>query len=170
MDKRTVIDRLDMKAFNSSELSSIKWNGNGTGQALCPFHDDKNPSLSLNHNTGNFKCFGCDKKGSIFDFYMERHGVDYKAAFNALAKEAGLTREAQRRVVKTYDYLDETGKLIFQTVRYEPKDFVQRQPDGKGNWIFNLHGVTLVPYNLPEVSKAKSIVIVEGEKDAEELR
>ena len=170
MDKQIIIDRLDMKAFYSAELPSIKANGSAMAQALCPWHNDTKPSLTVNLTTGQFKCFGCDKKGSIFDFYMTRHSVDYKTAFNALAKEAGLTTEAQRRVIKTYDYVDESGKILFQTFRYEPKDFKQRRPDGNGGWIYNLQGVQLVPYNLPEVIKAKSVIIAEGEKDCLNLK
>ena len=170
LDKQTIINRLGVKDFYSSELTSIKWNGNGTGQALCPFHDDTNPSLTVNHETGSFKCFGCGKKGSIFDWYMERQGVDYRTAFNALAKEAGLSQETPKKIVKTYDYVDESGTLIFQTIRYEPKDFKQRRPDGNEGWIYNLQGVQLVPYNLTEVIKAKSLIIVEGEKDVEALK
>lgn len=170
MDKQTIIDRLNIKAYYTSELPSIKSNGSNMAQALCPWHNDTKPSLTINLSTGQFKCFGCDSKGSVFDFYMKRHSVDYKTAFNALAKEAGLTIEAQRKVVKTYDYVDESGKLLFQTVRYEPKDFKQRRPDGKGGWLYNLQGVELVPYNLPEVIKAKSIIVCEGEKDCLNLK
>ncbi|PIZ18396.1 MAG: hypothetical protein COY50_15550, partial [Deltaproteobacteria bacterium CG_4_10_14_0_8_um_filter_43_12] len=82
----------------------------------------------------------------------------------------GLITEPQRKRLKTYNYVNESGNLLFQTVRYEPKDFRQRRPDGKGGWIWNLEGVHLVPYNLPEISKSKSILIVEGEKDVETLQ
>jgi len=171
MDKQDIIDRLDIRGFYSAELPSIKWNGSAMGQAICPFHEDTKPSLTINLKTAQFKCFGCDKKGSLFDFYMARYNVDYRTAFNALAKEAGLNIEKpQKKIVKTYDYVDESGKIIFQTVRYDPKDFKQRRPDGKGNWHYNLQGVRLVPYNLIEVLKTKSIIIVEGEKDIETLR
>lgn len=168
MDKKNILDGLNLKGFYSSELPSIKWNGSGMGQALCCFHEDTKPSLSINSNTGRFRCFGCNKTGSVFDFYMERHSADFKTAKEALAKEAGLS--TQKKIVQTYNYEDESGTLLFQTVRYDPKDFKQRRPDGKGNWIYNLHGVRVVPYNLPEVIKAKSIIIVEGEKDVEALR
>lgn len=170
MDKQTILDRLDIKTFYFSELPSFKANGSGIGQALCPFHEDTRPSLTVNLITGQFKCFGCNKKGSIFDFYMSKHAVDYKTAFNALAKEAGITQEKPRKIIKAYDYVDESGTLIFQTVRYEPKDFRQRRPDGKGGYIYDLKGVSLIPYNFPEVIKAKSVMIVEGEKDVETLR
>jgi archaellum biogenesis ATPase FlaH/5S rRNA maturation endonuclease (ribonuclease M5) len=99
---------------------------------------------------------------------MVKHGVDFPTAKVTLAREAGLPQ--QKRILKTYDYTDESGNLLFQTVRYEPKDFNQRKPDGKESWLYTLQGIRLVPYNLPEVIKAKSIIIVEGEKDVETLR
>lgn len=171
MDKKDILSRLDIRAYYAGELSTFKSNGNNQAQALCPFHEDTNPSLSVNLETGDFRCFGCDKKGSIFDFYMARYGMDFKGAKQALAEKAELTSEARKTIKATYDYTDEAGNLLFQTVRYNPKDFKQRRPDGKGGWIWSLlnpdksYAVCLVPFNLPEVLKAKALCIVEGEKD-----
>jgi 5S rRNA maturation endonuclease (ribonuclease M5) len=75
-----------------------------------------------------------------------------------------------REIVATYDYLDEGGKLLYQVVRFEPKTFRQRKPDGNGGWIWNLNGVRRVPYRLPELQTAEQVFIVEGEKDVESLR
>ena len=58
--------------------------------------------------------------------------------------EKTTTPGPKPRIVATYNYHDHEGKLLFQTVRYEPKDFRQRRPDGSGGWIWNLTGVTLV--------------------------
>ncbi len=80
---------------------------------------------------------------------------------------------ANRRIVTIYDYRDETGALLFQTVRYCPKDFKYRRPDGKGGWIWNLDGVRRVLYRLPELLAADPAALVfipEGEKDADRLR
>ena len=78
-----------------------------------------------------------------------------------------------RTIDKTYDYFDEAGQLLFQVVRFEPKGFSQRRPDGKGGWIYNLEGVQRVPYRLPELIEAvaneRSVFIVEGEKDVDAL-
>jgi hypothetical protein len=76
------------------------------------------------------------------------------------------------KIVKTYDYLDESGTLLFQAVRYEPKDFRQRRPDGKNGWLWNLDGARRVLYRLPELLRAdkhKWVFIVEGEKDVDRL-
>ena len=77
-----------------------------------------------------------------------------------------------KQLVATYDYKDEQGKLLYQVVRYEPKAFLQRQPDGKGSWVWKLDGVRRVLYRLPELLAAdpqETVFIVEGEKDANRL-
>lgn len=73
------------------------------------------------------------------------------------------------RIVTTYDYTDEAGQLLFQTVRLDPKDFRQRRPDGK-SWIWNLNGTRRVLYRLPELlATTGNVYVVEGEKDADRL-
>jgi 5S rRNA maturation endonuclease (ribonuclease M5) len=170
MNKQEIVTSLDIKAFYNSEIPSLKWNGSGMGQGLCPFHEDHRPSLSVNRNTGQYKCFGCNSNGSLFDFYMVKHGVDFHTAKQELANLAGVNIETHKRIVKTYDYKNKSGDLLFQVVRYEPKGFSQRRPYGNGKWIYNLQGVQLAPYNLPEISKAKSIIICEGERDVDNLK
>lgn len=79
---------------------------------------------------------------------------------------------AKRRIVATYDYHDERGNLLFQTVRYEPKGFAQRRPNGRGGWTWNLKGVRRVLYQLPLLAAAgpgSTVYLVEGEKDADLL-
>jgi hypothetical protein len=78
-------------------------------------------------------------------------------------------------IVKTYDYTDEVGRMLFQCVRSEPKSFRQRRPDPTkpGGWAWNLQGVRRVLYRLPDVMESlaggKVIFIAEGEKDCEAL-
>ena len=70
-----------------------------------------------------------------------------------------------------YDYRDEDGNLLFQVVRYAPKTFRQRRPDGSGGWTWRVRGVRQVPYRLPELCAAGDapVFVVEGEKDADRL-
>jgi AAA domain len=74
---------------------------------------------------------------------------------------------------KSYRYVNEAGELLFQVVRFEPKGFRQRRPDGRNGWIWNLNGTRRVLYRLPEVIEAlaleRPVFIVEGEKDADAL-
>jgi 5S rRNA maturation endonuclease (ribonuclease M5) len=84
------------------------------------------------------------------------------------------TADSKRRIVATYPYEDEQGELLFEVVRFEPKDFRQRRPDGRGGWIWKLGDVRKVPYRLPELIEAIAlgylVVIVEGERDVDALR
>ncbi|MDP8243578.1 MAG: DUF3987 domain-containing protein [Candidatus Hinthialibacter antarcticus] len=78
----------------------------------------------------------------------------------------------KRSINATYDYKDERGKLLFQVVRYEPKDFRQRRHNGSGGWLWNLNGVKRVLYRLTELleaPKGETIHIVEGERDVHAL-
>ena len=168
-NKNEILSRLDIESYYNSKLSKLKWNGSGNGMAICPFHDDTKPSLSIQKKTGSFNCFGCEKKGSIFDFRMEIENKDYKTVLNNFAEELGINTSESGCVDKTHDYTDENGNLLSQVVRYKPKRFSQRQPDGNGGWIWNLRGVKTVPYNLPNVMKSKEVFVNEGEKDSDRL-
>ena len=89
--KKKILDAADLKRFYEKETSQeIIADANGGAMILCVFHEDKDASLSININTGMFHCFGCSESGSIFDFYMKRHGVDFKTALKELAAEAGI--------------------------------------------------------------------------------
>ncbi len=58
--------------------------------APCPFHQETKPSFNVTPD-GRFYCFGCQKTGDIFTFWMEYHGVSFKEALEQLAGEAGVT-------------------------------------------------------------------------------
>ncbi|MEO0250179.1 MAG: hypothetical protein ABIN58_11775, partial [candidate division WOR-3 bacterium] len=85
----------------------------------------------------------------------------------------GATPVEERRIVATYDYQDADGKLLYQVVRYEPKGFAQRRPDGAGGWRWDLRDVKPVLYHLPDLLAApadSTVYLCEGEKDCGSLR
>jgi putative DNA primase/helicase len=168
--KEKILERLPIARYYEEELKNVRWNGDGQGTALCCFHEDHTPSLSINKTTGDFQCFGCGAKGDIFRFHQDHHGCDFRQALRALADLAALHDDQDERIVATYDYVDQNGRLLYQVVRREPKDFRQRRPDGNGGWIWNLKGIIRVPYNLPALIKADVVAVPEGEKDVETLR
>jgi len=138
-------------------------------RAPCPIHHGTRESFAIDLETGRWYCHSqCGRGGSIFDFEREITGVNGQSARDAVFQLAGHI-EPERQIVATYDYTDEQGKLLYQTVRFEPKDFRQRRPDGAGNWIWNLKTVRLVLYHLPAVVAAPVVFVVEGEKDADAL-
>ena len=82
------------------------------------------------------------------------------------------SNSSKSSIAAQYDYRDATGALIFEVCRLKPKDFRQRRPDGEGGWVWNVKGITQVPYRLPKILAApddETIFIVEGEKDCDNL-
>jgi len=101
--------------------------------------------------------------GSIADAikWLEDVGIKPKSEFKpAQSKKSGT-------LAATYNYVDEHGELRYQVMRFDnPKTFRQRSSDG--SW--SIKGIKPLPYRLPEFNKRNdTILIVEGEKDADSL-
>jgi hypothetical protein len=115
--------------------------------------------------------------GGAWKLLTVKSGKSNGEAIDWLASELGIkvdpeTDRHNGKIVATYDYRDESGRLLFQVVRLEPKDFRQRCPDGAGGWIWKTRGVRKVLYRLPELLAApadEKVFIVEGEKDVNRL-
>jgi hypothetical protein len=144
-------------------------NGNGQYQARCPAHSDSTASLSITENRDGkvlVKCFaGCE-----YSRIREAAGLRHED-LNPPSEPAAAN--LVRREIAAYDYRDEAGELLYQVVRYEPKTFRQRRPDGNSGWVPTIRDVRQVPYRLPELLAAAQslpVFIVEGEKDVETLR
>lgn len=148
-----------------SRLKNVAPRGNGY-KALCPAHDDHEQSLSVDVGSDGrvlLKCFAGCPQGEV----VKALGLTLRDLFPP------SNGNGQRRIVATYPYHDEGNDLLFEIVRYSPKDFRQRRPDGRGGYIWKLDGVRRVLYHLPEVlaaDPAQPIFLVEGEKDADNLR
>jgi putative DNA primase/helicase len=133
-------------------------------------------SLSVDIAKGQWFDHEANKGGGVFDL-IQRQGHEQPASW--LRREGLMSQPphvvgTESRITKTYDYADETGALLFQVCRFEPKDFRQRRPDGRGGWSWKLGDIRRVPYRLPELLKAvasgETIYIPEGEKDCDNLR
>jgi putative DNA primase/helicase len=141
----------------------------------CPAHDDKTASLSISEGRDGLllKCHA----GCTFDAITAALGVKTAELFynNGTKKNGRPAKTGKFNIVANYTYRDADGKLRFEVCRLDPKGFRQRRPDPSvpGNWIWDLNGVKLVPYRLPELitaAKAGEIVFVtEGEKDVAAL-
>lgn len=141
-----------------SHFKSVRRVGDGW-MACCSGHEDHKSSLSIRVHDGKI-LLHCHA-GCFIERVLETAGLKMVDLFSDSGK-------AQIRA--TYDYCDEQGTLLYQTVRYEPKDFKQRRPGGEGGWHWNLNGTRRVLYRLPEVLAAKSVLVCEGEKDCETAR
>jgi len=65
-------------------------------QALCPFHDEKTASFSVNPERQFYYCFGCGATGTALTFLMEHDRLDFVAAVEALAQMAGVEVPRER--------------------------------------------------------------------------
>jgi RecA-family ATPase len=128
-----------------------------------------------------------NRGGGTLDFIAFEKQLTGRAAFDYMRDELKLPIDdgpapanghsngyvVARKIAATYDYIDESGALLFQVVRYDPKAFAQRRPDGNDGWIWSVKGSRQVPYRLPELVEAigndRLVLIVEGEKDVDNL-
>jgi len=172
--KAAVLERLDFgKVFAC--VQGQKPSGDGCVTGLCPFHEDSKASFGVSLKTGAWECFAGCGKGDVFSFLMKQSGRPFKEVITELGD--GLYVDRPKRatrtgILATYGYHDEEGTLLFEVVRKPGKKFSQRQPDGKGGWIYNLKGTDRVLYRLPALlaaDPATVVFIVEGEKDADRL-
>jgi hypothetical protein len=151
-----------------------------------------------------FLCRQCGAKGDVIDLGVFLDGSDFTHAVTALAGEQPQAKpngnangkdeqaaEPKTIFVGQWQYENETGDLLHEAVRIEyrnpdgsfvlkdgkrKKTFRQRRPDPEwpGEWIWNVEGVRVVPYRLPELLEAignwHPIAIVEGEAKVDLLR
>jgi archaellum biogenesis ATPase FlaH len=140
-------------------LQKVRRSGDGY-VALCPAHEDNRQSLSLTEGSDGKVLLHCHA------------GCDFASITKAIGvSEAALCGEPDapaKRIVAEYPYVDEDGALLYQVVRFEPKDFRQRALKN-GEWNWSITGVRRVIFRLPAVLKAAAaherVFVVEGEKD-----
>jgi len=156
--------------------------GNGRWTAKCPGHEDHRNSLSIGVREDDgailLNCHASCDKGDILqavglqfrDLFPQSNGYQQGRA-DRPTPHANGSANGRGTLVKAYDYVDAAGSLVFQACRFEPKNFVQRRPNGSGGWVYNLQGVKTVPYRLRDIlgSVEEPVLVVEGEKDADNL-
>lgn len=160
-----VISRLRNAGCNPKQSRVGQWT------AKCPNtsghrNGDRHPSLSIADGTAGcvLHCAtGCPPADVAAALGLRMHQL-----FDTPPDPA-----VEPRIAARHPYVDAEGTLLFEVVRWEPKRFQQRRPDGHGGWMWNLQGVDRPLYRLPAVLQAVQdgapIWIVEGEKDVDTL-
>jgi putative DNA primase/helicase len=145
------MEKKDLRDFVNRNLEKVKWTGD-EAQACCPYHDDKNPSFSVNIDKCVFKCHACEANGHISELY----------------KHLGETY--QRDDIKeeeSYPYFDKNKKVVVTVVK-------KITNTGEKQFYRNPKGVKVeilycLPFVLEAIEKGENIIWVEGEKDVESL-
>jgi 5S rRNA maturation endonuclease (ribonuclease M5)/archaellum biogenesis ATPase FlaH len=122
----------------------------------CAAHEDRTPSLHVSEGNDGRLLLHCQTGNCTIEEVLAADGLTTADLFEA---------NGHREIVETYTYIDEHGAPLFEVVRFDPKDFRQRRPDG--SW--GVKGVRRVLYRLPKVLEAvkagQRVWIVEGERD-----
>jgi 5S rRNA maturation endonuclease (ribonuclease M5) len=148
------------------KLEGVRPSGSGY-VAVCPAHEDGEPSLGVTEGEDERILVTCHA------------GCDTQEVLDALELTMAdlFPRKTGGEPEAVYDYVDEHGVLLYQVVRFPGKQFRQRRPllrvDQEPTWDWKLGDVRRVLYRLPEVLTARAagrtIYVVEGEKDADNL-
>jgi hypothetical protein len=149
------------------------------GAWTCPAHDDQHASLSVKEGRDGRVILNCHAAaGCEFEDIVRAVNLEPSDLFPPKEQSNG----ARRTITATYPYVDESGRLIFEAVRFAPKDFRQRRkarPDDppdkvdRDGWVWNLQNTRRVLYRLPQVKGAAErrdpVWVAEGEKDVHAL-
>jgi len=133
---RDSIDRLreaiDMVGLVSAKTDLRRVGSRWTG--LCPFHDERTPSFSVNAEEKLFYCFGCQAKGDAFGFVEQSEGLDFREAVETLADRYGIELQLENDDPQAEDRRrrkDRLMKLLERTADYYAKFLWESQEAAK---------------------------------------
>ena len=102
-------------------------------KGLCPFHNEKTPSFTVNQENGRYYCFGCQAKGDSIEFLREIDSLDFVAAVEILAAQNGIPlRYTDKQESKSRNRRKELVELVSQAVDfYHEKLIDMEHPDAR---------------------------------------
>lgn len=184
-------ETINLRHYIESETGTT-FNSQGMCKCPLPHHHDKTASLKYYAKTNSYHCFGCGSGGTIIDFVKDYHGVDFVRACDILGiekNEEAIKAESQlemvtnlaktihkdKKVVHIYTFKSVEGNILYYKVKLIDEEGKKITPyfSFEGNKVVAKRGCAEVPYRLKELMSAlqkdKTITVVEGEKDADNL-
>lgn len=125
-DIDTVRDKTDLVEL-AAEITKVKRSGRST-MAVCPFHSEKTPSLSIDGARGLYHCFGCGKSGDVYRWVQETQGLDFAGAVEFLARRAGVTLKVDPIAAKRRSNRERLVEATAAAVEFYT-DRLKRAPD-----------------------------------------
>ncbi len=98
---------------------------------VCPFHDDRNPSMHVNPRLGIYKCFVCDAKGGAVTFLMEHAKMTYPEALEYLAHKYSITIEYDRVETPEEKELRSEKESLYLVNEFAEKWFMDQLRNGE---------------------------------------
>lgn len=130
----------------------------GSYQGLCPFHNEKTPSFSVNGQKQMYHCFGCGVGGNVFTFVMEYENYSFVEALKLLADRVGITlpeielskEEKQAADLRTrlFEVQKQAAKYFFYQLKTEQGASARNYLENRG-----LTKETIVHFGLGYSSK-----------------
>ncbi len=124
---RDAVDMLDLVGARTE----LRRAGSDSYTGLCPFHDERTPSFSVQPSGKVYYCFGCQAAGDAFNFVMETEGLEFVGAMEFLADRYGVmlereeedprAAEARRRVERLLALLDRTCSYYERVLWDDPE-------------------------------------------------
>ena len=116
---------VDYRAEYTAVIQKYKITGDNL-VGLCPFHQDRNDSFSVDLKTGKWHCFAEDEGGNFVTFWAKYQGIDTKEAYKEILARYGITPEHERQAQST----NASGLGSYTLERYSfdkrlPADFLR---------------------------------------------
>ena len=132
---------------------------------LCPFHDERTPSLSVNAEAKVFHCFGCGVEGDAFGFVQQSEGVTFREAVELLAGDYGVQLEPEGRVEQTERRQRRVQRPVPSRNHDISPERVARARSGITRYVEHCHGRLSEPKAYP----ARRWLYARGLTDAEHI-
>lgn len=123
-----LLSRADIVDVVGASVTLRKTGKNYSG--LCPFHQEKTPSFSVEPDKQFYYCFGCGKGGNAIGFVMDYENIEYPQAIEALASSMGMEvpreesaqlQQQREKNLELYDILQKASSYYQQQLRQHPE-------------------------------------------------
>jgi DNA primase len=163
---RDAIDMVDLVGSKTDlRRAGSRWTG------LCPFHDERTPSFSVNADEKLFYCFGCQAKGDAFGFVEQAEGLDFREAVELLADRYGVQLELENddpRAEERRRRRERLMKLLDRTAAFYATFFWESQEAAKAREYLRGRGLgeeVLREFRVGYAPSAWDRVIVGAQRD-----
>jgi DNA primase len=151
----------------------------GRWVGLCPFHEERTPSFSVNAADKLYYCFGCEAGGDVFGFVQEKEGVDFPQAVETLAERYGVELDRDQedpRAAAARQRRERLRQLLARTAAFYASYLWESKEAGKARAYLKERGLgeeVLREFGVGYAPSAWDQVLTRGQRagfEVDELR